>query len=102
VIVCANSSPLSLKALDKEFSNSIRSSILLFDQLSNADFAAATALSTSLLEPTGTLPIISSVAGLITSIFPFPRESIHFHQYTVALVHACAMQGVPTLDIHAV
>ena len=77
VMVCANSSVLSLMAAESLFSISIRSSIELEDQAGNASRAAMTAASTSDWLPTGTEPIVSSVAGFTTSMTPSPFASTH-------------------------
>ena len=56
---------------------SARSYEVVCDQLTNADEAAATAASASAIEPSGTEPRLSPVAGLVVSkIFP---EMASFH-----------------------
>ncbi len=78
VIVCASSSVRSFISFDNLFSISIRSSILLLDQIGNAFFAALTAKSTSEVSPAGTFPITCSFVGFVISILAVLFGVTHF------------------------
>ena len=65
------------RASARPWMNLPRSAGEVCDQVSKADFAAATARSTSSAVPSGMRPITSSVLALITSIEPEPVEGTH-------------------------
>src|ERR1035437_5453302 len=73
----ARSSIRVANACETWVNSSVRFSTGVADQAGNAARAAATARSTSLVDPSGMDPITSSVVESMTSMVPFPVEGTH-------------------------